>query len=265
MRKDEKAWNKIVQLSDKIDGYFGIYMNYSLRFFNEKELKESYDSFAFFSRGRKKELVLHPYVLNMMMEGKEELVESILFHEYVHFFNYLKIKELDINTDFLSQKSNISLFNFVIKIGYRFWTEFEAYAKTSKRFGNEVETILTKDMMIRNFNEIKSFSNSISSEEEFDNLLTKVEDFVYDLAKYIGESLFVEEKNNDIDKDFNNLIDKLHKLCVKMYKNTYSKYLPKRLFNIGECLLNEIYVPCNVYICRSEKRWVYFYDKGEKR
>ena len=91
MRKDEKAWNKIVQLSDKIDGYFGIYMNYSLRFFNEKELKESDDSLAFFSREKKKELVLHPCVLDMMMDGKEELVESILFHEYVHFYNYLKI------------------------------------------------------------------------------------------------------------------------------------------------------------------------------
>ena len=52
---------------------------------------------------------------------------------------------------------------------------------------------------------------------------------------------------------------------VKIYKNTYSKYLPKRLFYIGECLLNEIFVPCNLYVCRNNKRWAFIYDKGEKR
>lgn len=264
MRKDEKAWNKIVQLSDKIDGYFGIYMNYSLRFFTEKELKESDDSLAFFSREKKKELVLHPCVLDMMMDGKEELVESILFHEYVHFYNYLKIKELDINTDFLLKKKNISLYNFVARIGYRFWTEFEAYAKTYKKFKNDLEELLTEGKMVEKFNEIKNFSNAVSSEEQFNKLLIKVDDFIYDFAKYIGESLFIEE-NDNVDNNFNKLKDKLYGLCVKMYKNTYSKYLPKRLFYIGECLLNEIFVPCNLYVCRSNKRWAFIYDKGEKR
>ena len=111
---------------------------------------------------------------------------------------------------------------------------------------------------------IVSFKFFINGNNKYGNRLDGIEEveITSEEKKEIASTI---EENDNVDNNFNKLKDKLYGLCVKMYKNTYSKYLPKRLFYIGECLLNEIFVPCNLYVCRSNKRWAFIYDKGEKR
>ena len=97
MKNLDKAWERILEISDELDKLFNININYSFRTFRNDETEDLNSNLAFFSRSKIKSLAIHPYLLEMIEEGKEREVESILYHEYLHFYHFININKLNIN------------------------------------------------------------------------------------------------------------------------------------------------------------------------
>ena len=168
MKKEliDKYWDKIVSITDEYDDFFAISKSYTLRLL-EKEEYDEYEGnvMAFFGKGRKKELVINPYLFVLLDENKEEEVRYILYHEFVHFYHYLCIRSMPINCDFIMGKTRISYSNFIIKkIGYHYWTEFDAYARAEKKYAKP-DNAFSFNVMVNKYTELIERSKLIDNED----------------------------------------------------------------------------------------------------
>lgn len=213
------------------------------------------------TKGRRYKIILHFKILNYIAKERYTFVFSILYHECLHIYDIHSIRSnplYNFNPCSVSHRNSPS---FIMDIGFHFWTEFYAYAKTFKYY-KDYHEYKTFYQLVKSYKKIQEQSHAIqyiSKYEEQVEKLTEVRDemkgFMYELAKHAAGSIFGKKRNYEYSQKTQNLkeykyiskkLDVLIKMMLKMSHGTYGKYLFQRLYNIGVYILKSFYFPLSI-------------------
>ncbi len=200
-------------------------------------------------------------------------LDNCIYHEMVHIFDAYKIlnnKYYKFNPLLVKQKN---MYDFVLKHGYSFWTEFFAYYHTYKTFYKYQESYPTFLKLVKWYEKLeqdnqyiqyllktKSKKEMYNAAYDFENDITQ---FVYAIAKHLA-GLIKGRPNNTkycaktrAKKSFRYM----EKVCsglltriVPMFTNTYGKGMLTKLKNIGVFIINKLYINFNVYPLKHRGR-----------
>lgn len=184
-------------------------------------------------------------------------LELCIIHELVHlrdFYMLHEYKKIDLNP--YNNRLNTEE-NNIFKLGYTFWTEFNAYKECFK-LEKDFDYNTTYQMM-KKYIDIKEKDKYIkilfkkedkSVFEEADEYKKLVDSFIYLFSKYLAGLIFGKGRyyrysdktqNSKEYKKIERLGRGLSIRIVKMFHNRYGKYYYKRIYNIGLFILKNIY------------------------
>ena len=193
-------------------------------------------------------------------------------HELAHIYDFYHT----LNNKFYKFKSPAkhsyySTRDLVIGIGWRFWTEFFAYYHTFKEFNDKhnyptlLQIVRAYEQLNNQYNKLIETGYSESDEclQQAQSLLDNIAAFVYAISKYMSGYIFGKKKYYDYcaktanKKSFiqvQQFIDGLYRKIVPMLTNTYGKGEARKLFNIGEYILRNIYRRFDCGVARYERQ-----------
>lgn len=199
-------------------------------------------------------------------------IDSTLYHELVHLYdmhntskNYLKFSPYA--GKYRSQR------NFIISIGFDFWTEFFAYYCEFKAFKKYISKNMSLLKMLKQYKKLKEEFKYIVIPPKTRKQLNDVamfrenlNKFIYTSAKFLAMDIvfgfnykYCDKTRNDQEyKELISFYSDITELLNKMVHKTYSKWQMKRLWNIGCCLLDYIYYPFNIDVVKDK----YYYNFG---
>lgn len=191
-------------------------------------------------------------------------------HELAHIYDfYHTLHNKFYKFQSLSKKSYHSVFDMIINIGWRFWSEFFAYYHTFKKFKNEhnyptmLQIVSSYELLIEQYECLMAagYSEDDECQKKAQSLLGNIEDFVYAISKFMSGYLFGKKKNYDYcdktagKKSFiqvQRLIDGLYRRIVPMLTNTYGKGEARKMFNLGDYIMRRIYCRLGCGIVKSD-------------
>ena len=182
-----------------------------------------------------------------------------IIHELAHIYDLYHIlnnKYYKINP-LVNKQKNIT--DFVIAEGWNFWTEFFAYYFTFKEYYglHNYPTIL---QLVNGLKKIKNDYIKLKpiiehkNQETLDKaeqLIQDIKVFIYSMAKHIAGDIrskpkrykYVNKtKEKPEFKKVEKLYDGLLKRVVELFSNTYGKGLARKLENIGDYIIRNIYM-----------------------
>lgn len=223
----------------------------------------SKETLATVSKNKTYKIILHSKIMHYIAEEKYNLVNSIIYHECLHIYDMYSIRKNPLyNFNPCSSKYR-NYASFIMSIGFQFWTEFYAYAKTFEYY-KEYYSYKTIYQLAKDYKKIQEKSKNIkflSERAEQINRLDAVEDdmkvFLYMLARTAAGSIFGKKRKYQYSSKTQNLkeytyvkkrLDVLIKMMKKMTHGTYGKYLYRRLYNIGFYILKHFYYPLSISV-----------------
>ena len=162
------------------------------------------------------------------------------------------------------------LVDFTIAVGWRFWTEFFAYSTTYKQFKYEYAypTFLT---LVKEYEKLQKRgrgiellidSESQNIQSAFDKFDNAIDNFAYEIAKYIAGSSFgkpypyeycEKTRRRAAFEAVDNLEYGLRRRLVPLLKNPYGRIGANRMYKLGKYVVENIYGKFNVYPIKHEK------------
>lgn len=199
-------------------------------------------------------------------------IDSTLYHELVHLYDMHNTAKNYLNFSPYSSKQR-SQRNFIINIGFGFWTEFFAYYCEFKSYKKYLSSRITLLKMLKQYKELKEKFKNVVIPPKTSTQLNYVSDFrqnlstfLYTSAKFLAMDIvlgynyrYCEKTRNDTDyKELVDFYKNITDLLEKMFYKKYSKWQMKRLWNIGCCILYHIYQPFDIDVVKNK----YYYDFG---
>ncbi len=232
----------------------------------------SKDTLAVTSKSKKYKIILHTKILDYVAQKKYDLVDSIIYHECLHIYDIYSIR---MNTRYNFNPCSSSYKNyaqFIMNIGFRFWTEFFAYAKTFECY-KEYYNYKTIYQLAKDYKKIQRKSKSIKLLSErakqihtLNDIKDEMKAFIYMLARTAAGSIFGKQKRYQYSSKTLNSKEYVYvskglvtliKMMKKMVHGTYGKYLYKRLYSIGLYLLKYFYDSISITL-KKVNNIVYF-------
>ena len=182
-------------------------------------------------------------------------LESSIFHELIHIYDSYNIMK-NKNYHFILFRKRVKKYDdFVVNIGYRFWTEFLAYFCTYNRF-NFLEKGPTMFQLLKEFESCEELYKKIdlialnkSDKKMCEDLCDRLDAFIYALSKHLAYELSVGRRYSYCKKTKKRssyifllkILKNLSKKCGNIYENRYKKSMAKNLFMLGLYILETIY------------------------
>ena len=190
-----------------------------------------------------------------------------IFHELAHTYDlyhtmhnkYYIIKPI--------QKQHKTFDEYLIMIGWTFWTEFFAYYFSYKHYKEEYD-YPTKFQIYKSFVELKKDFAQIEPYLENEQkqkevrkkarlFITKLRQFTYAIAKYEAGTVMSSRKKyfnyckktkeNKDYKKVTSICNGLFCRAIKLFRNTYGKGQARKLFDLGKYIIDNIYGYFNIY------------------
>lgn len=267
-------------ISEKLYSFFKLECEIILNFVRKIE-GNSYiasDALAMVVKEKKRYQIYlkHDDISNLYNENKNGIIFGALFHEFLHIFDREQLcKNKYYSFDFSKRFKTIE--NYLIFLGFEFWTEYFAYDKMYNKFKfifksptfyhlvKLYKKLETDSLDIRNH-----FCKSQEIKDKLYKFEKRVEFFIYELSmymayenqKYIRKYSYSKRVMNlSESKKLNKIILKIKSYLNKMNHGTYGKYLPIRLFNLGDCILKNIYNPLHLEIIEHRRKFCMAFHK----
>lgn len=195
--------------------------------------------------------------------GYDIFLESVIHHEFSHIFDIEhakpSMKYCKVNSGYTPK-----LEKCILDIGFFFWTEYYAYLNT---FDYYTSKSCTKLQLVNQFKKIISFSKKVDETKEYEELISRIRYFVYNTSAYlaymkINPKIVKYCQNTTSRKEFNYVskcLDKLSKKYNTMFHGLYGLRFKKRIYKIGEFIIDNFFVPFNIAPNKYKGKYVLSY------
>lgn len=202
-----------------------------------------------------------------------------IFHELAHTYDlyhtmhnkFYKIRPIS--------KTHETFEDYLMMIGWTFWTEFFAYYVSYRHYKEEYD-YPTKFQIYKSFVELKKDFAEI--EPDLDNeakqkevrkkarlFITKLRQFTYAIAKYNAGAVMSSRKKyfnyckktkeNKDYKKVTSICNGLFCRSIKLFRNTYGKGQARKLFDLGKYIIDNIYGYFKIYPIKENYIKLAFY------
>lgn len=186
-------------------------------------------------------------------------LDIVIWHEMAHIYDLYKIthnKFYKIDPIHTRHKRET---DYILYLGSCFWTEIFAYYNVFAKFYNlhqyptYYQIVKGYEKLCKDYEKIKSrlITKDKKVREDCEEFIETIRSFTYAVAKYLaGEmkgkrryhKVLQTKENKKYMDDVDKIVYRLCRSCSKMFaKNCYGKGLARRLYDIGCCILKEIY------------------------
>lgn len=190
-----------------------------------------------------------------------------LYHELVHMVTAHRTAQNNLNYQPF-KKTYRTQRDYIINIGFNFWTEFMARFKTNLAFKKYYKENFPLLRLVKELKNLKAMyktliippsnDNDLDKIIDFENLLS---DFLYDCSVFLAlyknnYYTYCEKTQNDTEFiEVENFLSDISSIINKTFHGMYGKRHIKRLWKMGCCILDEIYSIFNMDISRKNNKY----------
>jgi len=202
---------------------------------------------------QKKSFLIRLFSVNFESNDEDFIKQSIeetLHHEFVHVFDIIKTHK---NPD-CKFKPDTKIRNtreFILQLGFNFWTEFHAFNLTMHNFEQDFK-VDSFYSVYKNYKELKLEFEGLYVQnrtkeniKKIDDYLNRAKEFIYLLSYYCAASHYKDfnikqyRKKTQSDEKFIFIVkfvcDSLL-ICDKLYVGMFGKHQEERLFELGKLI-----------------------------